>query len=221
MLMKKQKKLYPDSGVELTPLMSRYYDTILNLASFGLYRGFIRKAIRDMDIRPDDDILDLGCGTGRNACIMREYLSEKGSMTGVDISEKMEKQFKQKCAAFDNVSFLRKRADILLEVGKQYDKVFMSFVIHGFPQQVRENIFANAHQMLKPGGQFVMLDFSEFDMDSMPWHHRFVFKTIECPYAFDFVEKDWQNILTNAGFSRYESYFYFKDYVRLLIAHKQ
>ncbi|MGM0624908.1 MAG: class I SAM-dependent methyltransferase [Bacteroidota bacterium] len=219
--MKKQKKLYPDSGVELTPVLSRYYDTILNFASFGLYRGFIRKAISDMDIQQEDDILDLGCGTGRNACLMREYLSDEGSITGVDISEKMEKQFQKKCAGFDNVSFHRKRADIPLDTGTQYDKVVVSFVIHGFPHQVRENVIANAYQLLKPGGKFIMLDFSEFSMDSMPWHHRFVFKTVECPYAFDFVERDWQNILSNAGFRAFESHEYMKNYVRLLMAEKQ
>ncbi len=60
-------KLYPDSGVEPNPSIARNYDKVMNVGSIGLYRSFIEKVIRDMKIEPDDQILDLGCGTGRNA----------------------------------------------------------------------------------------------------------------------------------------------------------
>ncbi|HKK67139.1 MAG TPA: class I SAM-dependent methyltransferase [Bacteroidales bacterium] len=218
--MSKQRKIYPESGVELSPLVSRYYDTILNLASFGLYHKFIKSAIRDMGIQPDDDIIDLGCGTGRNACLMQPYISKKGSITGVDISDKMEKQFLATCKDFDNVHFIRDRADKPLDTGTLYDKVFISFVIHGFPHEVRKTLIENVQNMLKPGGQFIILDFAEFDMAAMPWHHRFVFKTIECPYAFDYIEKNWTEILSRYGFRLNNEYHYFKNYVRLLIVEK-
>ena len=62
-------KIYPDSGVELSPFTSKHYDRLINIASFGLYNRFIRKAIKEMNVQPDDIILDLGCGTGRNAAV--------------------------------------------------------------------------------------------------------------------------------------------------------
>ena len=73
---------------------------------------------------------------------------------------------------------------------------------------------------LKPGGIFYILDFAEFDMDKMPFYHRFIFKKIECKYAFDFIEKDWKQILTENGFSDFKESFYMKKYARLLKAVK-
>ena len=64
------EKLYSDSKVELTPLIARYYDRIMNFISLGKYETFIRHAIKDMHISEGDRILDLGCGTGKNAALM-------------------------------------------------------------------------------------------------------------------------------------------------------
>jgi len=91
---------------------------------------------------------------------------------------------------------------------------------------VRSTIIKNAYDSLKPGGVFNILDFAEFDMDKMPFHHRFIFKKIECKYAFDFIKRDWKHILKNDwgfdGFKEgFKEKFYFKNYVRLLSAEKK
>ena len=65
-----------------------------------------------------------------------------------------------------------------------------------------------------------MLDFSEFKMNEMPPLYRFVFKKIECKYAFDFIERDWKQILSDHNFAGFEEFLFFKDYVRLLKAKK-
>jgi len=214
-------KIYPDSGVELKPFTAKHYDKIMNVVSFGLYRRFIIKAVKDMDIKPGDSILDLGCGTGRNAALMASYLSEEGRITGMDLSEIMEKQFKKKFSNDKRSQFFRQRADTPFDLAQQFDKILISFVIHGFPHEVRKTVIDNVLKHLKPGGTFLMLDFSEFDMKKMPFHHRFIFKTIECKYAFDFIEKDWKKILGENGFGDFTESFYFRNYVRLLKAVKK
>ena len=215
------KKIYPDSGVELKPFTAKHYDKIMNAVSFGLYRRFIIKAVNDMDIKPGDSILDLGCGTGRNAALMASYLAEEGRITGMDVSDVMEKQFRKKFSDEPRTQFIRQRADIPFNLDKQFDKILISFVIHGFPHEVRKIVIDNIFKHLKPGGTFLMLDFSEFDMKKMPFHHRFLFKTIECKYAFDFIEKDWKNILGENSFIDFTESFYFMNYVRLLKAVKK
>lgn len=213
-------KIYPDSGIELTPFISRHYDGLMNTLSFGLYRGFIEKAIRDIHIIEGSEILDLGCGTGRNAALMAQYMGNAGSITGMDISPDMEKQFLSRFESDKNVSFINHRIDQTFNLGKKFDLIFLSFVIHGFPQPIRETILKNVIHHLKPGGRFVILDFAEFDMAAMPPHHRFVFKKVECKYAFDYIERDWKKILADAGFSDFKENFYLKKYVRLLQATK-
>ncbi len=214
------ERIYPDSKVEIQGFMARKYDKIMDVMSFGLYDKFIKRAVKLMQIQPEDNILDLGCGSGRNACLMRGYLSDKGSLIGMDISDEMGDQFKQKCAQYKNVSFSKQRIDIPFELEKPVDKAFISFVIHGFPHEVRLKVIENVYNIIKPGGQFCILDFSEFSLKDMPFYYRIPFKLGECPYAFDFIERDWKTILKEKGFAKFEEHFMFKNYVRLLIAHK-
>jgi len=214
------EKLYPDSGVELSKFTAKHYDKIMNTASFGLYRTFIQKAIKDLELKSNDKILDLGCGTGRNILLMNKYVDENSLLIGLDISDDMEKQFNINSKQFSNIKFINKRIDQAFELEQKFDKIFISFVIHGFPHEIRKIIIKNAYNNLKQGGTFNILDFAEFDMSKMPFHHRFIFRKIECKFAFDFIKRDWKSILKEYGFNEFSESYYFKNYVRLLKAQK-
>jgi len=138
----------------------------------------------------------------------------------MDISLVMERQFTTKCAKYQNTKFIRQRIDLLFSLSEQFDKIFISFVIHGFPHEVRETVTENIYTHLKLGGSFFMLDYAEFNMSKMPPLYHFIFKTVECKYAFDFVERDWNQILGNNNFADFKELFFFKKYVRLLKAQK-
>ncbi|MCD4791423.1 MAG: class I SAM-dependent methyltransferase [Bacteroidales bacterium] len=214
------EKIYPDSKVELSKFTAINYDKLINIASFGMYKGFIKKAIKDLNVQTDNKIIDMGCGTGRNILLMNKYAGKGSLLTGLDISEYMEKQFINNTITHSNINFINKRIDQPFELDQKFDKVFISFVIHGFPHEIRKIIIKNAYNNLKPGGTFNILDFAEFDMNKMPFHHRFIFKKIECKYAFDFIERDWKSILKGYGFNEFIESYYFKKYVRLLKAEK-
>jgi len=213
-------KLYPESKVEIQGFTAKHYDIIMNIMSFGFYAKFIGNAISKLEISDEDYILDLGCGTGRNACLMRNYLSEKGFILGLDVSEGMGKQFNKKVRNFKNVVFKNQRIDLPFSLEDKFDKVFISFVLHGFRNEVRETIINNAYENLKTGGTFWILDFNEFELMDMPFYYRIPFVTIECPYAFDFIERDWKKILKKSGFNNFIEILYLKSYVRLLAARK-
>jgi len=214
-------KIYPDSGVELKGFVSKHYDAVMNVGTLGMYTGFIKRAVYDLGIRPDDRILDLGCGTGRNAQLMSGYLNQKGRITGLDISKHMERQFLRHFRDDKRVEFINQRIDLPFNLKKTYDKVFISFVIHGFPHDVRYTVLKNAYDHLKQAGSFFILDYAEFDMEKMPAFPRSIFKLIECRYAFDFIKRDWKEILKSHGFETVREYFYLKRYVRLLHAEKR
>ncbi len=211
---------YPKSKVETKGFMAKHYDAILDIATFGRYPSFIRKAIRLMKIELSDRILDLGAGTGRNACLMMKYLSKEGKLIGVDISEEMISQFRKKCVNFSNAEIIHTRIDKPLPFRKKFDKVFISFVFHGFPQNIRNVIINSAFGVLKGDGSFFILDYNEFSYKKMPFYFKALFKLVECPYAFDFIKRDWKKILASHNFSNFEEFFFFKNYVRLLEAKK-
>jgi len=216
----KKERIYPDSGVELSPFISRNYDRILAVASMGHYPKSIIRAIKDMQIKPNDHILDLGCGTGYNTSLMAIYLNGTGSIHGLDISDEMAYQFQSKFSEKPHITYENQRIDLPFQLDKKFNKIFISFVIHGFPHEIRNTVIENAYKHLDPGGAFYILDFAEFDMNAMPFHHRAFFKAIECPYAFDYIERDWKSILKEKGFNDFTEHFYLNKYMRLLKAVK-
>ena len=215
-------RLYPESKVELTPFTLKHYDRLLDFISFGIYKPLISRAIRALDVKPDDDILDMGCGTGRNACLMAEYLSLNGSILGMDISEIMQAHFERKCKDHCNLKFRKQRIDQPFELGEQFDKVFMSFVFHGFPQEVRKIILQNALKHLRKGGTLNILDYAEFNVGSTPLWFRIPFKVLEggCKYAWDYLERDWKQVLSGYGLGNFRESFFVKGHLRLLKAEK-
>lgn len=214
-------RFYPDSKVEIQGLSARFYDNLLNTASLGAYSSFIKKAIRLINITPDDAILDFGAGTGRNALLMHRYLTGDGKVLGLEISEEMLIQFKKKTKKFDRISVLNQRIDQPFTLDRKFDKVFVSFVFHGFPFEIQKNILRNAANALKQGGQFIMLDFNEFVTDETPLYFRVPFKILECRYAFEYVERNWKQIMSNFGFGSFTEKQFFGNHIRLLTAEKE
>jgi len=207
------------SMVEVTGFEARHYDMLMNLITGGTYPRFIRRVVRDMNIRPDDVILIFGSGTGRNACLMRRYLSTEGSILGLDIGDEMLKQARKRCRGRPNVTFEKLRIDEPLPYSEAFDKVFMAFVMHGFVQEDRERIIENGFRALRPGGEFLILDYAECEPDESSWLVRKVFQ-LECPLATDFVRRDFQRILTAHGFDSFHVHSYYFGHVRLLAARK-
>ena len=215
------RKFYPESKVEIQGFVAKFYDSLLNYASFGKYTSFIKKAINLMEIKPDDKILDFGAGTGRNSLLMQKYLSKKGEILGLEISELMIAQFYNKTKKIKNIEIKNQRIDQPFVLEKKYDKVFISFVFHGFPFEIQKNIISNAFNALKEGGEFIILDFNEFVINETPLYFRIPFQIIECKYAFEYVERDWKKILTEFGFNEFKERFFLRNHLRLLKAVKK
>ena len=207
---------YPESKVEVRGFIARHYDMLMNTISLGRYHSMIQRAIQLMDIKATDKILDLGTGTGRNVCLMMKYISIGGELIGLDISKEMISQFRSNCADYPNARIIDLRIDKPLPYEDEFDKAFISFVLHGFPQKARDQIITNVFRALKKNGEFFILDYNEFPLGEMPFYLRVPFKLMECAYAFDFIEKDWQQILAGAGFNRFDKHLFFGNYIRLL-----
>ncbi len=208
------------SKVEVAGAEARHYDLLMNLITGGTYPLCIRRVIRDMEIQPTDAILDLGAGSGRNACLMARYLGVHGCIVGLDIGPEMLEQARRRCQHLPNVTFEKRRVEEPLPYRGTFDKVFISFVLHGFVQQDRLRIVGNAYRALRPGGQLLILDYNEFEPERASWSVRFAFRHVECPLATEFVRRDWRTILQEEGFDYFRAHYYYFGYVRLLVARK-
>ena len=70
--------------------------------------------------RTDPSLLDLGCGTGRNAALMRQRLGNDGRITGVDLSSDMQKQFEELFSGDTQVVFQKQRIDIPFDLNQKF-----------------------------------------------------------------------------------------------------
>jgi ubiquinone/menaquinone biosynthesis C-methylase UbiE len=207
---------YPESKVEISGFTAKHYDILMDIITLRRYSWLMQKSVSLMSIKPNDRIIDLGAGTGANALLMMKHLSSEGGLLALEISDEMISQFRKKCAAFSNAKIINQRMDEPLPYQDEFDKAFISFVLHGFPQDVRTIVIRNAFKALKEQGEFFILDYGEFSLEKMPFYLRSFFNIVECPYAFDFIERDWRQILTKEGFSMIEQYFFFSGFIRML-----
>ena len=208
------------SRVEVRDWEARYYDVFLNLVSAGRYSHFIKRVIGRMDIKPGQSILDLGSGTGRNDCFMAQKMGSQGKIIGLDISDVMINQAWKRCCKYPNVNFEKLRIEQPLAYEEEFDKVFISFTLHGFEDDQKVGIIRNAYRALKPGGSFYVLDYAEFDIDRMWFPLRRAFARWECQLAVEFLKLDIKGMTRAQGFTDVKEDFFLRGHLRLLSAGK-
>jgi len=192
----------------------------MDLLFLGTYRGFVRGAIARMELKPRDRLLDLGCGTGRNMCMMLDAVGGNLDAVGVDISDEMLAQARQRCAARPRVDFLQARIEEPLPFREEFDHACLFFVLHGFEDGVKRRILTNVRGTLRPGGRLWILDYNEFQLDAKPWLARTAFRALECELAAEFLTLDLKGMLAEAGFADFTQQTFLHGYVRLLGARR-
>ena len=207
--------------IEITGPVARFYDLLVFIGTAGLYQRILKRTIEEMEIEPNSRILDLGAGTGKNACMMRKNLSTDGNIVALEIGKQMQRQFQKKCRQYPNVNLWNIRIETALPFTQEFDKVLLSFVIHGFQQEQQQKILSNAFGALKPGGTLYILDWNEMKLEEQGLIFRFFMKKIECPEAHDFVAMNFGQVLSQTGFQNTRELLFAGGKIRLLMAEKK
>ena len=102
--------------------------------------------------QPDMDVLEIGCGTGSTAIAHAPYVAH---FLATDLSTRMVEiaKDKAKAAGIDNVTFEAASVDALDVPDASIDVVMAHNILHLLED--REQVIADVHKMLKPGGAFV------------------------------------------------------------------
>jgi ubiquinone/menaquinone biosynthesis C-methylase UbiE len=208
------------SRVELGPTEARFYDVFMNVISLGYYHCLIGRVVDKMDIQPGQSILDLGSGTGRNDCFIARKIGPDGNILGLDISKEMISLSKKRCRSYPNVNFGEQRVEMPLTYEAEFDRILISFVLHGFEDAQKAGVISNAYHALKPGGFFCILDYNEFDLDKLWFPLRWAFIHGECQLASEFLKLNLKEMLSSQGFTSFEEELFVRGYLRLVKAAK-
>ena len=119
----------------------------------------LRSVVEQLDVRPNDRVLEIGCGHGVAATLVCERL-EEGRLTAIDRSEKMVQAASRRNAAYVEAG----RAEFLvasledLDLGdRRFDKIFAVRV--GLFHRDSERAHSLVERWLAPGGAvFVFFD---------------------------------------------------------------
>ncbi|MEO0538223.1 MAG: class I SAM-dependent methyltransferase [Cyanobacteria bacterium P01_A01_bin.123] len=101
-------------------------------------------------------VLDLGCGTGR---LLRRLASQFPTLTGLglDLSENMLAQARQKPSFRDRLQFVSGRSDFIPADPETFDAVFCTISFLHYPEP--QAVMADVARVLKPGAMFYLADY--------------------------------------------------------------
>jgi 2-polyprenyl-3-methyl-5-hydroxy-6-metoxy-1,4-benzoquinol methylase len=107
------------------------------------------------------DVLDVGCGTGENALYLASHGHDVWAVDAVPAAiETSRRKAEERGLA---VTFLLKDALHLHEIGRTFDTVIDSGLFHTLSDPDRSRFVWNLSRVLKPGGSYFMLAFSDLE----------------------------------------------------------
>lgn len=109
----------------------------------------------------DGSVLDAGCGTGENAIFLSSHAHE---VLGIDGSPRaIEKARAKARKAGSRATFQVANALDLAKLGRVFDTVIDSGLFHVFSDQERPRFVESLGHVLRPGGRYLMMCFSELE----------------------------------------------------------
>lgn len=107
--------------------------------------------INKLEIKPEDDCLEVGVGVGRLA---GEVAKSCRSFTGIDISRQMIRFAKKRLSQIKNVRLIHHpQSDLSLFPDKSFDKVYFQIVLIHLDREDAFHYLRESFRVLKPGGR--------------------------------------------------------------------
>lgn len=132
------------------------YDPIQKLLGLESYH---RQLADQADIRPGHRVLEVGCGTG-NLAILIKRLHPGAEVVGLDPDPKALARARRK-AGREALSMLLDRgfAEDLPYPDASFNRVFSAFMFHHLGPDGKEQMLRETLRVLRPGGSLHLLDF--------------------------------------------------------------
>jgi ubiquinone/menaquinone biosynthesis C-methylase UbiE len=134
----------------------RFYDPLTRLLGADRVRG---KLLDAANVRPGEQVLDLGCGTGAVSLLLAKRQPE-ARIVGLDPDEKALARAAEKArAAGATVEWHKGYAGRAPFPAHSFDHVVSSLMIHHLKSEEKQAAFRDVKRLLRPGGRFHLLDF--------------------------------------------------------------
>jgi len=168
--------------------ISKYYDIFTG----PFERKYTEMALRHLDIRTGESVLEIGFGTGHALLNIAELVGQDGKVYGIDISNKMEQIAQRrlgKAGLMKHVKLYCGDAAQLPYIDNTFNAVFMSFVLELFDTPEIPMVINEIKRVLKPHGRLGIVSMSKENGHSIllrvyEWLHKKLPNYIDCRPIF-------------------------------------
>ena len=156
------------------------YDIMNDVMSFGIHRIWKEAMMDWLAPKPGQHLLDVAGGTGDIAFKFNQRAENKAVATVLDMTESMLIEGKKRVEAAemaDRLSWVVGDAMALPFPDNTFDVYTISFGIRNVTRV--QDAINEAYRVLKPGGRFMVLEFSAIPNPAMQWaYDRYSFNVI-------------------------------------------
>ncbi len=109
-------------------------------------------------LRPDEHVLDIGCGAGMDTLVAAQMVGADGTVTGIDMTPAMVAKARRSVAetGLANVTIVEGSAEELPFESASFDVVISNGVIDLIPD--KDAVFSEIARVLRPGGRIQLAD---------------------------------------------------------------
>lgn len=173
-----------------------WYDLTANLYYILGIREFAyrKMAVRALDLKRGDSVVEIGCGTGLNFRFLRSAVGPEGKIVGVDLSADMLTAASQRMERnnWTNIELVQSDA-ATYQFPSAVGGILSTFAITLIPQF--DKVIQNGAKVLASGKHFVILDFKKPDKWPMWLIKVFVFLARPFGVSLDLTERHpWEFI---------------------------
>jgi demethylmenaquinone methyltransferase/2-methoxy-6-polyprenyl-1,4-benzoquinol methylase len=142
--------------------IARKYDVMNTLLSFGIHYLWKRKAIRLLGLQAGDRVIDVCGGTGDLSILAMKKVKPRGLVVLYDINRKMMVTGREKStnrSSREKIRYVQGDAEKISFKAQEFDAALVGFGIRNLTHL--EEGFREMYRVLKPGGRFLCLEFSQ------------------------------------------------------------
>jgi ubiquinone/menaquinone biosynthesis C-methylase UbiE len=160
------------------------------------HRPITQPALEYMNLRPPDNVLDIGCGAGWLSRILAERVPE-GRVVGMDISDEMVRRARRNSAAFPNLVFIVGGVDEIPWEANFFDKAVSVESSYYWPDPGRG--LREIHRVLREGGSaWILINYYRDNPHSHQWGAMLAVPT------HLLSADEWARLFRDAGFGGVE-----------------
>jgi demethylmenaquinone methyltransferase/2-methoxy-6-polyprenyl-1,4-benzoquinol methylase len=199
--------------------VSRKYDLMNDIMSFGIHRIWKDKFIDWMNPSQNAKLIDVASGTGDIAKLFSKKGNNIPEITCIEPNNEMFQEGKNNLKDYKNIKWINAKAESLPIKDNVYDFYSISYGIRNVTDI--NKTLKEAFRVLKPGGRFMCLEFSKIDNEILNFFYKNYSKTIPIlgkyvvgssePYNYlvksieeFYNQKQLLELLINNGFSNVE-----------------